>query len=421
MGVMLMNTKDRQRKAIFEMLRQKKLSLVKASEQCGLCYRQTLRVYQKYIEEGDAGLIHKGRGKRTNRRHPHRDKIISLYQQKYDGFGPTLASEYLLEEDGLKVNHETLRLWLLDKGLWQEKRKRKPYRQRRERKAQFGELVQIDGSIHDWFGTGKKSCLLNMVDDATGVTLSRLDSGETTRVVMEVIWQWIEKYGIPMAFYVDLKNVYVSPKPDGFSHIQAACKKLGIRIIKAYSPQAKGRVERNHGVYQDRFVKELKLRGVKTIDEGNTILESGFIDKLNHKFEKRPRDPNSAHVPAGKTDLSQILCWDFERQIQHDWTLSFSRQCYQVKKEHGALIKPKATVTVRKHLNGEVSFWYKNKKLKVEKINSKPQKSNVHCLNSKRKQKKTKSQWSAFNRFLFSPETKDIKKKTNVLRKRPRK
>jgi transposase len=255
MGVMLMNMKERLRKAVFEMVKQKRLTLLQASIQCELSYRQTLRVYAEYLKKGDAGLPHQSRGQRSNRKHPHREEIITLYQAKYEGFGPTLASEYLLEEDGFPVNRETLRQWLLKEKLWKRQRKRSPYRQRREPKAQFGELVQIDGSIHDWFEVGVKSCLLNMVDDATSKTLSRLDTGETTRVVFLTMWKWIERYGIPLAFYVDLKNVYVSPKDKSFSHVQVACEKLGIRIIKARSPQAKGRVERNHGLYQDLLSK----------------------------------------------------------------------------------------------------------------------------------------------------------------------
>lgn len=149
MGVLLMNEKERLRKAIFEMVKQRRLTLKQASLQCELSYRQTLRIYAKYLEQGDAGLLHQSRGQRSNRKHPHREKIISLYKMKYEGFGPTLASEYLLEEDSIAVNRETLRQWLLSDKLWKKQRKRSPYRQRREPKAQFGEMVQIDGSIHD--------------------------------------------------------------------------------------------------------------------------------------------------------------------------------------------------------------------------------------------------------------------------------
>lgn len=420
MGVMAMNEKERLRKAIFEMVNQKRITLAQACIQCDLSYRQAHRIFERYKKESDAGLIHQSRGQRSNRKHPHRDEIISIYNEKYEGFGPTLASEYLLEEESLAVNRETLRLWLLSDGLWKKQRKRNPYRQRREPKAQFGELVQIDGSIHDWFEIQHDSCLLNMVDDATSKTLSMLDSGETTRIVFLTIWKWIKSYGIPLAFYVDLKTVYVSPKDKGFSHVQRACKKLGIRIIKARSAQAKGRVERNHGVYQDRFVKELRLRHAKTIESGNAILETGFIDKLNHKFEKPARNPISAHRSLGHIDLNQVLCWEYERQIQHDWTFSFLGKCFQVEKQYSACIKPKNKISVRKHLDGSVSAWYKDKKLTIHVVPERPKimkqspsKQAVPCSHNK---KIGPSAWKNINPTIFHPANKPSH--YNTLRKR---
>lgn len=406
MGVLLMSEKERLRKAIFEMVKQGRITLRHASKQCELSYRQTLRVYAAYLGKGDAGLTHQSRGQRSNRKHPHREIIISLYKTKYEGFGPTLAAEYLFEEDGISVDHETLRLWLISERLWKKQRKRSPYRQRREPKAQFGEMVQIDGSIHDWFEIQVNSCLLNMVDDATSKTLSRLDSGETTRVVFLAIWKWIKRYGIPLSFYVDLKNVYVSPKDDSFSHVQVACKKLGIKIIKARSPQAKGRVERNHAVYQDRFVKELRFRGAKTIEEGNAILESKFIDKLNNKFEKLPRNPISAHRPLGDIDLNQIICWEYERQIQHDWTFSYKGNVYQVEKKYGDMIKPKSKIKVRKHLDNTVSAWCKEQQLNIILI---PKRTLAKVLKEKSSTSKKvirPTHWHQSNSFIFEEPDK---------------
>ena len=183
--VLTMSERERERKVIFEMVRKGTLTIKKAANQSGLSYRQALRVYHAYLTEGDAGLTHASRGRPSNRKHPHRTEIIKRYQEKYEGFGPTLACEYLAKE-GLIIDHETLRRLLLSEGLWQKRRKRSPYRQRRECKEQFGELVQIDGSIHDWFGTGNHTCLLNMVDDATSKTLSHLGTGETTRILFRV-------------------------------------------------------------------------------------------------------------------------------------------------------------------------------------------------------------------------------------------
>jgi len=203
-----------------------------------------------------------------------------------------------------------------------------------------------------------------MVDDATGKTHAYMESGETTRCVFRVIWEWIERYGIPLAFYVDLKKVYVSPKDHTFAHVVKACKKLGICIIKAYSPQAKGRVERKHGVYQDRFVKELHLRKIKTVEKANAILKNGFIDKLNKKFEKPARNPLSVHRPLNDLDLNQILCWEYERVIRNDWTFSFMSECYQIEKISSHLVRPNKKILVHRHLDGSTSAWYENQQRK---------------------------------------------------------
>ena len=370
MEVLVMNHQERHRISICAMIKQRRITIVKGAKACQLSYRQMLRVYQKYSLEGDAGLIFGPRGRVSNRKHSNHQEIINTYLEKYEGFGPTLAAEYLLE-DGYQVNHETLRKWLIQEGLWKRHRKRTIYRQRRERKAQFGELVQIDGSIHDWFGEGKNTCLLNMVDDATGITLSRMAEGETTRVVFEALKAWIEKYGIPMALYVDLKNVYIAPKD--LSHLGRACEKLGIRIIKAYSPQAKGRVERNHAVYQDRFVKALKLKSITSIKEANTFLKNVFVDDLNQRFAKTPMNPESAHRSLGKLKLNDILCWEYERILLNDFTFSFQKHFYQVEKKQGDLIKPKSTIKIIKHLNGTISAWSHDQELDIHLINSKPE------------------------------------------------
>lgn len=372
-GHLIMSEKERLRKAIMEMVKRGQITLNQAAEHCNISYRQIKRVYREYKKRGDAGLVHQARGQKSNRSHPHQEQIITLYKERYDGFGPTLAAEKLAEEDNLFVNHDTLRGWLLKKHLWHKQRVRYPYRRKREPREQFGELVQIDGSIHDWFSEGRHRCLLNMVDDATSKTHAHMDSGETTRCVFQAMREWIERYGIPLAFYVDLKTVYVSPKDITFSHIEKACKKLGIYIIKAYSPQAKGRVERKHGVYQDRFVKELKLKNIKTIEEANALLKNGFIDKLNHKFEKPARNPISAHRPLNNLDLNQILCWEYERKVRNDWTFSFMSECYQIEKESGHIIKPNKKIIVRRHLDGSTSAWYQDQQLFIKQLARRPE------------------------------------------------
>lgn len=237
----------------------------------------------------------------------------------------------------------------------------------RQRKEQFGELVQIDGSIHDWFEDGTHKCLLNMVDDATGKTLSKLAEGETCRVVFECLMAWIKKYGIPLALYVDLKSVYVSPKAGGLSQLQKVCERLGIRIIKARSPQAKGRVERNHAVYQDRFVKHRNLMNIKTIDAANKALDEYFINELNKKFEVSPANEKSAHLLLNGIDLKKAICWTYQRTLSNDWTFCFNSCVCQIHKRYGDKIKPRAKLEIRKHLDGQISAWYDNQELEFSK------------------------------------------------------
>lgn len=404
MGHLVMSEKERLRKSIFEMVKQGHLTLVKASEQIKLGYRQTKRLYKDYKRDGDEALVNKNRGKKSNRQHPQQERILSLYQEKYKGFGPTLAAEYLEEDDFIKIDHESLRRLLLSHGLWSRQRKRAPYRRQRECRAQFGDLIQIDGSIHDWLEEGRHRCLLNMVDDATGKTHAHMESGETTRCVLRVIWEWIELYGIPLSFYVDLKTVYISPKDKSFSHVEKACEKLGIFIIRAYSPQAKGRVERKHGVYQDRFVKELRLRKIRTLEGANAALKNGFIQKINQKFERPARNPRSAHRALNNLDLNQILCWEYERKIRNDWTFSFMSECFQIEKESGRIVQPGQIILVRRHLDGSTTAWYQDQQLTITKLARRPeplsqQKASIHPLSASAAGKRASrnSPWKRFN------------------------
>jgi hypothetical protein len=258
-----MSSKERARLRIMGLIENKSIDLKQASELLSISYRQMKRIWSQYRTEGENGLVHKSRGRVSNRRKEPgiKEAVRSLYREKYEGFGPTLAAEKLMK-DGHQVNKETLRQWLLEEGLWERRRKRKQHRNRRMRKLHFGELMQMDGSFHSWFGEGyRKDCLMNMVDDATGTTMSQMAEEETTEAALRLLWRWIEKYGIPMALYCDRKSVYMTDREPTIeeqlagkvpmSQFGRVCERLGIEIITAYSSQAKGRVERNHGVYQD--------------------------------------------------------------------------------------------------------------------------------------------------------------------------
>ena len=377
-GHLLMSHKERQRKSALELARSGVITLVEASRRMELSYRQTLRVYARFVSEGDAGLVHGRRGKPSNRACPKsfRDAVVLRYRERYQthGFGPTLAAEKLAAE-GLHIDHETLRRWLLAGGDWQKCRKHREHRTRRERRARFGELVQMDGSPHDWFGPDHgKSCLMNMVDDATGTTMGLLAAQETTQAAMTLLRRWIERYGVPVALYTDRRNVYITEREPTMEEQLAgdkpltafgkACKKLGIEIVAAHSPQAKGRVERSNGTYQDRLVKELALLGITTLEGANKVLASGFTDGLNERFAVAPADELDYHRPLHKAVvLDDVFCHEKHRILQNDWTVSHENSRYQVLKQNTPMPKPKDRILVRTHLDSRVQLLYREKKL----------------------------------------------------------
>jgi transposase len=416
---LIMSKKELRRKTVLDEVIRGRLDVKDAAKKLSVCEKTIGRSLKRYREEGAEGLIHRSRGRPSNRGLPtkHKDAVIKLYAEKYIDFGPTFASEKLEEDDGLQVHPETLRLWLKKEGLWSRHRKRKCYRSRRDRRARFGEMLQLDGSIHEWFyGIDGKQCLMNMVDDATGKTLSLMDYGETTRAAFSLLKWWIKDAGIPASIYVDLKSLYISPKslkeglvePEWLTHFSKACKKLGIEVIKAYSAQAKGRVERNHGVYQDRFAKELKLKNIRTIEEANRFLSNGFINKLNKKFAKPAESDEDAHVPLTPgDDLDQILCWEYTRQVKNDWTVRFENRYYQIKKT-GIKVQPKQKITVRRHLDESISLWHKDNPLRFKEILQpimKP-KEDVSKLDVDNiKSDKHKSPWRRFNPAWLTSRT----------------
>ena len=380
-GHLVMSEKERRRKVEFEGVREGRLTIKEAAERIGLSYRQCRRSYKRFHEEGDVGLVHRRRGRRSNRAKPQafKEAVLLQYRERYAGFGPVLTMEKLAEE-GYEVARETLRTWLLEGGLWQERRKRARHRQQRERKGHFGELVQMDGSLHPWFGDGTPPrCLMDMVDDATGRSVALMGEQETTELAMKTLWRWCERYGIPTALYTDRKNVFVTDREptieeqlagdEALTEFGKACRKLGIEIITARSPQAKGRVERKHAVYQDRFIKELWLKRITTITEANELLQDGFVDMLNHKFARLPRSQTDFHRPVdGGCDLREIFCFENTRVVANDWTVRCENRFYQILKHNDPLPRPRQKVTVRRLLDCEIQLLYRDKKLAFKEI-----------------------------------------------------
>jgi hypothetical protein len=361
------------------------VSVGQAAAKMGMSYRQAKRVWKRYREVGDSAVVHRARGQAPNNQIPPELKrqILNRYREVYQGFGPTLACEKLVEEDELRpISRETLRLWLLEEKLWERHRRRGAYRKRRPPRGHFGELVQLDGSFHRWFGEEhNECCLMSMVDDATGTTLALMSEQETTEAAMRLLWAWVERRGIPESLYCDRKNVYLLPKGEEpsleeqlegrlpKSAFGVACEKLGIQIITAHSPQAKGRVERKHGVFQDRFVKELRLRGATRIEEANLILQGGFIDKLNRKFSHPALEQEDFHVALRPSQhLRDILCFEETRSVGQDWVVRHDNHFYQLLRGRQALPRAKSKVTVRRRLDGSVQILHRGKELAYEEF-----------------------------------------------------
>jgi len=382
-GQITLSKKEQKQLAIYPLVREKAITLKEASKKLGLSYRQAKRNYKKYLEKGAAGLVHGLRGQPSNHKLPvhYKEAILAFYRNRLQGFNLQHASEKLLEQK-LPVHPETLRLWLKKEGEWTPRRKKvRRHRNWRERKHHLGEMLQLDGSFHDWLGTGEKYCLMVIVDDATGITSARLYKEETTRAAMELLKDWIESHGIPESLYTDRKSVYKTDREptitEQLNDIQPrtalgkVCDKLGIQIIFAHSPQAKGRVERENGTLRDRFVNELRYHAIKDIETANQFLATTFLPNLNRKFRKKPASEIDGHRKANNINLDAMFSWEHTRKINNDWTVRFQNQYYQLNGPSAQLPPAKQRVTVQKHLDDSIHILYRGRELSYKAI-SKP-------------------------------------------------
>jgi hypothetical protein len=340
--------------------------LMKVSE------RQAKRLWKSYGTGGAASLKHGNAGRASNRARPakERKKILRKVEEKYRGFGPTLAAEHLSMEDGLEVHPETLRRWMLSTGQWVKTRKRKQHRQRRERRAHFGELVQMDGSFHDWYQErAGKVCLMNMVDDATSTVEALLGDGETIWAAARVLRQWIAKYGVPLALYTDWKNVYLREPTEKeqlhgkvpVTQFGLMCQKLDIGIIAANSPQAKGRVERGNSTHQDRLIKKMGRKKIRTHETANRFLQEEYLDGHNARFAREPASTQDYHrkAPCAR-ELEQMFCLETERSISNDWVVRYENRYLQL--ERTSDYPPRqAKVTVCEWEDERIEIRYKGK------------------------------------------------------------
>jgi hypothetical protein len=372
-----MSKRELQRAGVLARVKAGELPLNKAAEIMRTSYRQAKRLWKGYQKHGAAALKHGHAGRKSNRARPvkERHKILKLVRKKYSGdeqtrFGPTLAAEHLASEDQLEVHPETLRRWMLAEGLWSKVRKRKPHRKRRERRAHFGELVQLDGSFHEWYQKrGPRACLMNMVDDATSTVEALLGDEETIWAAARVLRQWIDKYGVPLALYTDWKNVYVrEPTEKELLHGKVPvtqfgrmCQKLDIRIIAANSPQAKGRVERGNGTHQDRLIKKMGRKKIRTHEAANQYLQEEYLADHNQRFARGPAEPQDYHRQAPPArELEQVFCLETERSISNDWVVRYENRYFQLERQTDYPPR-QARVTVCEWEDGRVEIRYKGK------------------------------------------------------------
>ena len=371
-GILTMSQKEIDRLQIIKKIETKEIKVEQGAELIGISPRQTYRVLKKVKEEGSKGIIHKLRGKNSNRGYPKelKNKVISIYRSNYSDYGPTLFSEELVKNHNISLDHETIRRWLREKAITTSMRKKRPHRRKRERRSCFGELLQFDGSHHDWFeGRGAECCLLNCVDDSTGKIHLRFAVSENTHDVLLTLWEYVKKYGIPRSIYTDRYNIY---KAEGkLTDFGRAMKELNIETIYAHSPQAKGRVERVNRTLQDRLIKALRQEGISNIAEANRYVQKKFIKEYNSKFAVNP-EVADIHRQADGYDLRNIFCYKTYRRVRNDYTINLAGGYIQLLKGESVLPRPKQDVTVSKWLNGEMHIYFNSHELNFKELDNKP-------------------------------------------------
>jgi len=385
LGRTQMSKRELGRVEVLARVRSKQLRVLDAGRLLRVSYRQAKRLWKRYREEGAAGLKHRSAGGSSNRAHDEkfRQQVLRRVREKYGGavgerFGPTLAAEHLASEDGLQVHAETLRRWMLTEGLWSRERKRRRHLLRRERKEHFGEMVQMDGSFHAWLEErGPQGCLIDLVDDATSTTWARLGEQETIWAVVDALRAWIERYGVPQSVYVDWKNLYkrvatVKEQLRGeepVTQFGRMCAKLGIEVIAASSPQAKGRVERQHGTHQDRLVKKLRRKEIASHEAANVYLETEYLVEHNRRFARAAAKAEDYHQRAPRAaELDRIFCLEKERTISNDGVVRYQNRWFQLapQSRHSSSAQDRVLVCEGRH--GNIAIEYRGRALRWQEI-----------------------------------------------------
>ncbi len=409
MGHISMSRKEREQLKELEQVKKGLISQSEAAKRLGVAERTVRRKLVRYRKEGDIGLVHKNRGKPSPRQwnnEEHKALVIELFEGDWRDFGPTFASKKLKEIYGIIVSRETLRTFLKTKGYWIPKKRKNTYRKRRERKPMRGIMVQCDGSPHDWLeGRAGKCTLLVFIDDATGDILwLEFALSESVRSVMQATKNYIEKHGIPVSFYTDHGSVFHvnlnNQEKDKKTQWERACAELGIKVIHAHSPQAKGRVERCNQTMQDHLIKEMRLAKISSIEDANRFLrESNFIKNHNAEYAKEPAQKGNAHRDYNMHNLTDIFTIQETRILANDFTISYEKRIFQLHKEQKTILRPKNTITVKVSLTGAISLAIRETELSFNEIKSRPIKTLTMepkpCANIIRKPSENSSRWAS--------------------------
>lgn len=371
-----MSAKERVRLDAMSRVKRKELTVVEAAELMGVSLRQARRIRKRFRDGGDQGLVHRLRGSVSNHRFPEalRDKIVRRHQARYRDFGPTFACEKLAEE-GLVLSPDTLVAILKERQLYAPMRRRAKHRKRRERRKNFGSMIQVDGSHHDWFEGRRSKCVLMVaVDDATGQTLARFYEAETTEAAFEFFGRWVKAQGVPRSVYVDRHGIYRDEDhPEKPTQFGRAMKELNVELIPARSPQAKGRVERKHRVFQDRLVKELRLRSISDIEQGDALLEKVLLPEFNRRYAVKPERESDLHreAPGG---IEEILCVREERVVGQDWCVRWKNRWLQIEPQTGAAGLAGRKVMVKQLGTGKLLVEREGRKLAFKELANRPTK-----------------------------------------------
>lgn len=384
-----MTNREINRHSIIKKLLDKEVNGTTAASLLKLSVRQIKRLKANVREFGPKALIHASRGKPGNRRMPDKERktIAEILKQKYLDFKPTFATEKLFENHNIKRDPKTIRQIMISENLWQpKKKKQKEYHSWRQRKSCYGEMLQFDGSYHHWVeDRGPEWCLLAAIDDATGIPVkAKFDTDEGVFPVFAFWKEYTEQHGKPRSIYLDKFSTYkMSQKVATENHetqtqFQRAMNQLGIEPITAHSPQAKGRIERLFNTFQDRLVKEMRLKNISTMQEANRFLEEEFLPNYKTKYAVEPASKTNLHQPLNqkeKNKLDSIFSRQTTRVVRNDFTISFNSQWHQLLKEQSATVRKQDTILVEERLDGSICFSIRGKYLNSKIITERPQKT----------------------------------------------